>query len=175
MASSSAAWSSDASIASISWKQSASARGTSLLVAKPAWARTREARYFWQNLATSLSVGSGGCSSSSSISRSVGGRKKEGKRAREEKRREKKRDKERGAEKESTGGKARTKERKKKNSSPAPVPVKDPEDALGRSVGDVGEVRVLHRAAPALRVLVFIWLRRSLKKGGESERVRGQG
>ena len=47
------------------------------------------------------------------------------------------------------------------------MPVKDPEDALGRGVGDVGEVRVLHRAAPALRV-GFGW---SLKKK-EEERKR---
>ena len=40
------------------------------------------------------------------------------------------------------------------SSLPAPVSVKDPENALGRGGGDVGEVRVLHGAAPALRRLV---------------------
>jgi hypothetical protein len=33
---------------------------------------------------------------------------------------------------------------------PAPVPVEDSKNPLGRRGGDVGEVRVLHGAAPAL-------------------------
>ena len=156
IASSSAAWCSEASMESISWKQSARARGTSFFVVKPSWARTREARYFWQNFATSLDC--------------VGWRLRWSGRERWRKKKDEGGARRNERSKKTQKGKKRV-QKKHLISLPPPVPIKDPEDSLGRRGRDVGEVRVLHGAAPSLLLLHLLQL--VVEVGREREQVEG--
>ena len=54
-------------------------------------------------------------------------------------------------------------------SLPPPVPVKDPENSLWARGGDVGEVRVLHSASPALECF---WKREKKERESERDKVR---